>query len=398
MSDKTKSTKKMQSAGKLTVEAITNITDIVEAIHSKILSFGGVINMPENNKTKGITGMVYTNIRYITQLAGEAIDTLLDKLNLIVSDKEPTLGQLSVISAINGVLGDYLEEKKNPLAIQMQFLYKNEVVNEDELSKILEKSGGKLAILLHGSCMNYLQWNRQEHDHGQALYSDLGVIPVYLYYNTGLHISENGKQLSQLLEKMLTKLPSSTEIFFIAHSMGGLLSRSSCYYAEKNQHKWLKNLKKIVFLGTPHHGAPLEKIGNWMDTVLDSNPYSEPLSRLVKIRSAGITDLRYGNIIKDDWQGRDRFQPAGDQRIPVALPVNVECYTVAASITKEANMIGDDLVGDGLVPVNSALGIHLKPEFMLNFPQSNQFICRQTKHLDLLNSLEVYKKIKIWLQ
>ena len=138
----------------------------------------------------------------------------------------------------------------------------------------------------------------------------------------------------------------------------------------------------------------MEKSGNWIDTILDSNPYSSPFSRLGKIRSSGITDLRYGNITEDDWKERDRFEQSGDKRIPVSLPKNVGCYTVATTIAKETNKLDDGIVGDGLVPVKSALGIHKKKELNLSFTESHQYIFRNMKHLDLLSSFDVYETIK----
>ena len=120
----------------------------------------------------------------------------------------------------------------------------------------------------------------------------------------------------------------------IAHSMGGLVSRSACHYGKTSGHTWLNHLRKLVFLGTPHHGAPLEKGGNRIDKILQMNPYSAPFSTLGKIRSRGITDLRYGNVVDDDWKGRDRFNAGGDRRIPVPLPESVQCYAIAATLRK----------------------------------------------------------------
>jgi hypothetical protein len=69
-----------------------------------------------------------------------------------------------------------------------------------------------------------------------------------------------------------------------------------------------------VFLDTPHHGALLERGGNWVNLCLGLSPYTAPFARLCKLRSAGITDLRYGNVLDEDWQGFDRFEHAGDLR------------------------------------------------------------------------------------
>jgi hypothetical protein len=140
-------------------------------------------------------------------------------------------------------------------------------------------------------------------------------------------------------------------------------------------------------LGTPHHGAMLERGGNWIDVVLDSNPFSSPFARLAKIRSSGITDLRYGNIIDEDWYSRDRFVMAGDQRRLQALPENVPCYAIAAST------IVDGLLGDGLVTVASAFGQHQNPKFDLGFAPENCWVGRGVNHMGLLSDANVYQTL-----
>jgi hypothetical protein len=156
-------------------------------------------------------------------------------------------------------------------------------------------------------------------------------------------------------------------------------------------------LQKLLFLGTPHHGAVLEKGGNWIDVLLGTSPYSAPFSRLGKIRSSGMTDLRYGNVVDEDWHGSDRFDLTGDQRMPVPLPEGVACFAIAATTSQDFNVLGEDLIGDGLVKVSSALGHHQNAELTLKIPESQQWVGQGMNHLDLLNHPAVYEMIKSWL-
>ena len=111
-------------------------------------------------------------------------------------------------------------------------------------------------------------------DHGLALAAALDYTPLYVRYNTGLHTSQNGRELAAQLEQLVMHWPVPVkEITIIAHSMGGLVTRS-----------------------------------------------------------AGITDLRYGHVIDEDWIGHDRFRRSPDRRVPVPLPAAVACYTVAATM------------------------------------------------------------------
>ncbi len=152
-----------------------------------------------------------------------------------------------------------------------------------------------------------------------------------------------------------------------------------------------------MFLGTPHHGAPLERGGNWVDILLGVSSYTAPFARLGKIRSAGITDLRHGSVVDEDWAGRDRFERAGDLRVAVPLPENVQCYAIAATIGTKTGVLSDRLIGDGIVPLNSALGRHDDPVRALSFPEDRQWIGYGMGHLDLLSRPEVYARIRKWL-
>ncbi|MBF0231108.1 MAG: hypothetical protein HQK63_16180 [Desulfamplus sp.] len=407
----------LSGIGKLTIEAVSGITDIVEDLHQTILSMNGLLGSPDNHYTTGITGIVYKNIRTVTGLVGNGIDITLNKLIDILGNNDsqssiPVSGYEAVVSALNGVVGDHLAASKNPLAITMQLrrngiplsMNDNQNLSDDnEFKTALLKSNGKIALMVHGLCMNDLEWNRQGHDHGAALARDLGYLPIYLHYNTGLHISENGKSFSELMEKFINQLPKINtdkpiEIVIIAHSMGGLVSQSSCHYGKLADHRWLNHLTKLICLGTPHHGSPLEQAGNWIDILLKINPYSAPFSRLGNIRSAGVTDLRYGNLLDEDWKGESRFdcQPSAS-RTPAALPDNVKCYAIAAAVNKEQDTAGDNFIGDGLVPVNSALGYHENCAFNLKYPKDNQWIGRNMNHMELLNREDVYKVIKKWV-
>jgi hypothetical protein len=178
--------------------------------------------------------------------------------------------------------------------------------------------------------------------------------------------------------------------------MGGLVTRSACHYGSAAGHAWLRHLSKLVFLGTPHHGSVLERGGNRLDAILDGLRYTAPLSRLGKIRSAGITDLRHGNLLDEDWQGQGRFETGEDLRRPVPLPDGVRCYAMAAA-ARAAGSLESRLFGDGLVSVNSALGRHEEPGRTLAFPESRQWIAPGMKHFDLLSRPEACEKIREWL-
>ena len=391
----------LRGFGRLTIDAVTGLTDLVEAMHRNIAGKPAILGKAPAGRTRGITGFVYRSIRGVTRLAGGGLDAVLGRLVPLFGEKASSPEREAVLAVLNGVLGDYLEASGNPLAIRMRLRRDGRPLQPDRaaLAAALPKAGGKLLVLAHGLCMNDLQWKRQGHDHGAALAHDLGYTPVYLQYNSGRHISTNGREFAGLLESLLHNWPVPVaELAILGHSMGGLLARSAWHYGTAAGHAWPRRLRKLVFLGTPHHGAPMERGGNWIDTLLGISPYTAPLSRLGKIRSAGITDLRHTFLLDEDWHGRDRFaRSPGHRHAAVPLPEGVRCYAIAATTGRQIGDLKDRLIGDGLVPLASALGCHAESDRSLMFPQERQWIALETGHLDLLCRAQAYERIKGWL-
>jgi hypothetical protein len=304
-----------------------------------------------------------------------------------------------VVAALNGVLGHHLDATGNPLALSMHFRHDGEPLRVSAEGRVdIVAPRRRIVVLVHGLCVDDLQWSRKGHDHGAAVARDLGYTPVYLRYNTGLHISTNGRALAAALEALLAAWPVAVDdLVVIAHSMGGLVVRSAHHYATCAGHAWPAKLRKLIFLGTPHHGAPLEQHGQRLHLLLDSTRYTAPIARLAKIRSAGITDLRHGWLLDEDWDGHDRFSRHGDPRRPVPLPPGVQCYAIAASVGDSHHHTAGRLIGDGLVRVSSALGQHPDPRSRLAFPPAHRWIAWRTNHLRLLGCPGVYDRIRGWL-
>jgi pimeloyl-ACP methyl ester carboxylesterase len=250
---------------------------------------------------------------------------------------------------------------------------------------------------VHGLCMNDLQWHRDGHDHGRSLADSLGYTPLYLHYNSGLHISTNGHQLAEQLEHLIEEWPVPIrELAVIGHSMGGLVARSACHYAHLRGHDWPRQLQKLVFLGTPHHGTPLERAGSWVDALADISPYTAPFSRIGKLRSNGVQDLRYGTIVDTDWE--DDGPKTAHEQSPVPLPRGVRCFAIAARQHQQSGTPASSLWGDGLVPVQSALGQHEDPGLSLPIPPSHRQTYDGLTHFDLLGSQKVGDQIRRWLR
>jgi len=400
MPNKKNTSSYLQGITRVIMDTTIGITDLVETMHKRVVHPPLLPSTPIQHLITNIAGITYKNIRWSTKLIGGSLDKALGQLHAVLGETKTTIEKEAIRSALNGVVGDYLEENENPLKITMQFRYLSKAItlNHKSLNAIYPTINGKILLMVHGACMNDLQWMRKEHNHGEALAKHLGKTPIYLHYNSGRHISSNGKLLNDLLENLVLTWPVPIEeLVIVSHSMGGLVSRSALHYGIQEQNTWKKYLKKIVFLGTPHHGAPLERTGNYLDVILESIPYAKPFARLGKVRSAGITDLRYGNLIDEDWQDKDRFELQKDPRQHIQLPKFIECYSIAAVIGKATEPISHRIVGDNLVDVKSALGQHKNPSKDLAFKKKNTWVAFESNHLDLLNNPKVYAKIKAWL-
>jgi pimeloyl-ACP methyl ester carboxylesterase len=376
---------------RLAVDATLGVTDLVENMHHTIQLRQAPLGASRAGNTRGVTGLVYKSIRGTTRLVGRGLDAGLAPLTAFLPESGSPAGRDALVSAVNGVYGDHLLQTNNPLAIEMSLRYQGQPLdftNPDGQSRAAGQAPltGKLLLFVHGLCLNDSHWTRDGHNHGEALAIKLGFTPLYLRYNTGLPIAINGQALADKLDSLLLEWPHPvSELAIVGHSMGGLVARSAYHHGREAGQDWLQHLRRMVFIGTPHHGAPLERGGKWIDYALDLSPYATPFTRIGKKRSAGINDLRHGSITSTPQQ----FVP---------LPTGVECYAMAASLAKKRSRVGDSLIGDGLVPVDSALGRSRDPARALLIPENRQWTGYETGHLALLGSKDVYRQLHDWLE
>lgn len=381
----------LQGISQLSIDTVKGITKVVESLHSTISANTPILGS-HKEKASGLTGAIYKSINAVTHLLGEGINAVLNKTSQM-QDEYSGAHKLSktreaVAAAMNGVLGDHFDEGDNPLAIQMSFRINGQALNKNQLQEVFNNTENTITVLIHGLCMNDLQWTRDGHNHGDLLEQELGHTVIYLHYNSGLHVSENGRQLSELLYEL--ELDDSVSINLLCHSMGGLVARSACYYAKTLNHSWSSSVDKMIFLGTPHHGAILAKGGHWADVFLQISPYSAPFAKITKVRSNGLHDLRHGYVKDEDWQ-------VVEERTIVPLLENIECYAIATTTSEYASKYHEKIVGDGLVSINSALGIHKDKKLDLKIAKQNQWTSPNIGHMQQLSHKEIYQVIENWM-
>ncbi len=350
-----------------------------------------------------LAGFAYRGLRRAAELADRAVRAGFALLPPAV-DRPGTREQpwnAMARAALNGVLGDRLEAMGNPLALPMTLRYKGRLLlpEDPDLAAALPGVTDHLLILVHGLCMADVFWNYYGHHHGRFLNGAVGVTPVCLSYNTGRHISSNGRELSHLVERLARHWPVPLRrISLIGYSMGGLVVRAALRVARADGADWLRHGAHAVYMGSPHHGAPLERGGHYLQTFAELNPVLAPLGRLARVRSAGITDLRHGSIADEDWAGRDRFhRHAGKARRPAPLDPAFRHHVIAATMGAGPGDALDRALGDGLVPVDSAFGRHPDHAYDFGLAEKDRLLVTRTHHLELLASTPVADRLAHWL-
>lgn len=380
-----KTIKYLRGLTRLAIGATTGTTDLVETMHSTVANMNPPLGESSATTTKGITRLIYKSIRGGTQLVGTSLDFAMQGLLPFLNDKEPPSKTLDIfLSVINGVYGDKLVETDNPLAIGMKFFYQNNELLADQSNSDALLPMNKVMIFVHGLCMSHHCWEKDKIDLSKEMAEKLGFTPIYLHYNTGQSIATNGAELADRIESLVEnwQIPV-TDLTVVGHSMGGLVARSARYQGEKKKHQWIKTNKKLTSIGTPHCGALLEKSAFMIETLMQLSPYAAPFTRLTKIRSTGIENLRDGSV------------GVNNEFIP--LPADVEYFTLAAVLNKQSNMATQQVIGDGFVTLDSALGQSTDSTRTLSIPPENKWVGYETGHNELLWHKDVYEKLSAWL-
>ena len=302
------------------------------------------------------------------------------------SMQDSTSGRL-VTGALNGAWGDALERRGSPLTTRMTIRPRGK-----------DSHSPRLAIFVHGLCETDDAWRlgaARQVPYGDRLESELGYTSLYVRYNSGLHISDNGRRLAQLLDALVDSWPVAvSEIVLIGHSMGGLVARSACHYGRGEGFK--TSVRHVFTLGSPHRGAPLEQAANVACSALSLLPETRGFATPLRNRSAGIKDLRYGYLLDEDWTGfdADAFLRNTGRQIPFLDTANH--YFVCATLASDPDSRLAQIVGDLLVLRASAWS-HVGRGERMTFPVDHYRHIGGATHFDLLNHPAIYAQLKKWL-
>jgi pimeloyl-ACP methyl ester carboxylesterase len=307
-------------------------------------------------------------------------------------------------ASINGFWGDYLARKNSRLDLGMTLRHhgRHLPATREAFADAFSNPTPKLCVFVHSLAATEWLWSLASETHygdpdvtfGTRLRDDLGYTPIYLRYNTGVHISENGKRLSKMLSEVLEAYPVPVdEIALVGHSMGGLVARSAAHYGREHDEPWADRLRHVACIGSPHLGAPLEKAVNVFTSVLKrvEAAGAQVPAELLDARSAGVKDLRYGYTIEEEWAGRDPDAVFADARRNIPLVEGVGYYFLAATISRDPEHPVGQLLGDLMVRLPSAIGEHPEPARKIHFSGGTVF--PGMNHIHIANHPDVYEAL-----
>jgi len=385
------------------------IHEVHQSIADRAFRAVGPVGRPVQAVHDTIAGLSYGSVRVALGLGALAVGGVA-ALRANGRDLDTARAGRVAQAILNGAHGDLVAREAPALAPAMSIRVSGRAVPPDTaaLQQAFPDATGRLAVFLHGLTETEDSWGYgAEKHHGDAtvtygsqLQRDLGLTPVYLRYNTGLHISENGRSLDALLTALVDAWPLPVQdVVLIGHSMGGLVARSALHQAGSGTTEargWTHLVRDTVTLGSPHLGAPLERGVHRLTAQLTRLPETRPLARLLTLRSVGIKDLRRGTLVEADWTGRDLDAVTPGEHTHVPLHDGARHFVVLATLSRNPAGRVADLFGDLLVTPRSATGDTGDDE-RLAFPPDQVHRIGGLHHFDLLDHPLVYARIRDWL-
>ncbi|WP_240360637.1 esterase/lipase family protein [Pyxidicoccus caerfyrddinensis] len=310
------------------------------------------------------------------------------------------------IGVLNGVVGDYLHRSDNGLATPMELFHDGRplALDRESLRRAYPHSRGRLALWVHGLAVTEAVWSYPEEPattYGAQLERDHGFTPLYLRYNTGLHISDNGESLARLLEELVAAFPVPVEeLVLVGYSMGGLVVRSACHVAAEAGQAWLSRVRRAVYIGVPHLGSPLERVGSAVSWVLRKvpNAYTQLIADVADLRSSGVKDLGVARLLKRDWEGASPDVPLQSRAHPVPLLPGISHHLVVGALAEKERHLVSLLFGDGVVPLTSAAGRAGNTVHDLLVPPEHVRVVPGAHHFALAHDARVYAQLQSWFE
>jgi pimeloyl-ACP methyl ester carboxylesterase len=305
---------------------------------------------------------------------------------------------------VSSVIGSAHDSKIQLSEIKMSFRENGKDIGPEDVWRSFENSGKEeIVLFVPGLFTDEYLWkdhtieidgyhvvSRGVSDH--CLPNN--VFPVYVRFNHGRHISENGKELLELVLQLLKHRPD-LKINIIAYSLGCLVVRSLLYYSrEKGLSLNHRNVKKVVFVSSPDGGSYLEKAGFWLGFLLEKTPYLvlQIIGVIGNMRSDAIKDLSHGIIREEDWVTYNPLTRYWGEKYFGELD-GIDCYQFYSSYGEGGTFL-QNWLGDGIVEYPSLIYLRDKVFLKKDKPHLRSVELSQTNHFTILQSGVLISKVK----
>ena len=336
---------------------LRTVHDMHRAISDAGFRWVGPIGRPVQRVSDALTDAVYDTVRVGLFTAGEVAAAAAEPL---AHAGPPSAAATKARAIAHGVVGDDLIALAPELDLELTLRRDGADVPVEpaSLRDAYPDARGHLVLFVHGLVDTEAVW----FEHGESgpplpdRIAAAGASPLLVRYGTGRSMARNGADLDALLERLVAGWPVEvTDLTIVGHSMGGLVTRSACLHAARNDRTWIRRLHDVVYLATPHLGSWLEKFANVLSWTLRRDPRSAPIGRLLDGRSRGIKELRFGTIAPeaiDDALIDDLLTGLAPDE-PWAADVT---HHVVVGRLRDGRHVLNATFGDALVRAGSAAG------------------------------------------
>jgi pimeloyl-ACP methyl ester carboxylesterase len=271
------------------------------------------------------------------------------------------------LAALGAAFGNHLvdDQRVRALTVPMAFRHRGQLLD-------LADGGGDsgpvvdhrptVVVFVHGLGNHENMWGQSHLD----VVADHGATGLTVRYTTGQAIADSGAELAGLLGELVETWPVPVErIVLVGHSMGGLVIREGLAAGGA----WCEQVSDVITLGTPHAGAPLERVAVRGLALASSWPVIAPIAALGDERSTGIKDLGIADVADP--------RPGPDWHLVAATLGS----GASSGVLGRARSGALGVLGDGLVTLDSAFAVDERLT-------ARRVVIDDTSHLALLDHPE----------
>lgn len=350
-------------------------------------------------------------VRYSADVSNQSLDMSIETVEKAFSTASESLFQSKLFAQnfvydnrfFSSIIGSSHDNKISMTKITLSLREKGKDISVSEALKKYTVSKQKKAVLLIPGlfCDETLWMDCQKKDENEKEYTSIGLTSkfaslgyysFFLRYNQGMHISDSGQALLDLLDEFFQNY-TGDKLDIVSYSQGGLVLRSLLYQAKKEHRVWLDKIGKVILISCPDGGSYLEKIGFWAGVLMENSPtiFLKLTGIIGNLRSDGIKDLSHGIIREEDWRNPFHLGRYVSQTYFGELD-GIDAYQFY-SLIGEGNDPLQEWFGDGIVEKSSLIHLTKKVFQQKPNPENRSHLIRNSNHFLIMESEEFFTKL-----